>query len=67
MNLSEAILLYQQMCTECRKKRSRLPILGEPPCEKCAVCVAINAMKKELKREIDFHYNFSTVPDSCCL
>lgn len=54
MNLSEAILLYQQMCTECREKRSRLPILGELPCEKCAVCVAINAMKKELKREKRF-------------
>ena len=53
MNLSEAILLYQQMCTEGREKRSRLPILGEPPCEKCAVYVAINAMKKELKREAE--------------
>ncbi len=54
MNLSEAILLYQQMCEECRQKRARLPILGELPCEKCAVCVAINAMKKELKREKRF-------------
>ena len=53
MNLGEAIVIYQQMCAECREKRSRLPILGEPPCEKCAVYVAIHSMKKELKQQIN--------------